>query len=336
MRVLGILAAVALLGLPAGAHATTTGRAVPVTLKPLAELAYFPITEASANVVSLADSKLGAEVNAKIIQVGVQVGDVVEKGALLFRLDSSDFELALKRAKANLLALDARRKLAKSQAERALSLVAKNFVSREFVNQRQAEFEAATAELLAQDAQVTGINRDIAKCIVRAPYKGIVKARFGQIGEFAVPGQPLVNLVDIERVEASAQIQSAMLTSFKQAAAFSFVARGTIYPVKLRILTDLLDSRERSQEARFGFPREKALPGESGVIRWQSKEPYVPGSLLVQRNGKLGLFVKDNGAARFIEIHSAQAGRPAPVPLPLQTLVIVDGRHSVNDGDRVE
>lgn len=313
-----------------------TKQPIPVTVKPLSEVVFYPEAEVPATVASLSDSKLSAEVRAKIIYVGAEVGELVEKGAVLFRLDSTDLELELRKVRANLQALDAKRKLAKRQVERALQLVEQNFVSREFLNQRQSEFEAATAEMLALQAQADSLIRDIGKCSVRAPFKGAVKTRLGQIGEYVSPGQPLINLVDQERVEVSAQIQTTQLAAFKEGAGYQFVARGLAYPLKLRVVSGVVESSEKSQEARLIFAKTPAAPGESGVLRWRSKQPYMPASLVVNRNGKLGVFVSQDGRARFIELPLAQAGRPSQTgAILLQSLVILDGRYSVNDGDTV-
>lgn len=335
MRALAVLACVLCLCTPASAavHSGTIG--FPVSVKLYRDLAAYPQLEIPASVISLDDSKISAEVSAKIIAAQVQVGDAVSRGAVLFRLDARDFEISLEHARASLNALEARRKLARSQLERAASLVQKNFISRDALNQRQAEFEATTAEFLAQRARITEIERNIEKCTVRAPFSGIVKARPGQVGEMASPGQPLVNLVNSEQLEVSAQIQPALVVAFKRNDAFQFVAHGDAYPLRLRALTPLFDARERSREARFVFAAKKAAPGESGVLRWQSNQPHIPANLLVERNGKLGVFVKQDNLARFVELHGAETGRPAASDLPQQTPIIVDGRFGLNDGDRV-
>lgn len=303
----------------------------------LASVLQYPQTEVPASVESLYDSKISAEIASKIIWVGAQVGDRVSQGAILFRLDATDYQLALNRARANLTALEARRRLAKSQTERAVSLVQQNFISREALNQRQAEFEAITAEFNGLSTQMQELQRNISKCTIRAPYAGIVRARTGQLGEVVAPGQPLISLVDATRIEASARLQPAMLDGFEAARTFEFVSRGEAYPLKLRALVPLFDARERSQEARLVFVGAKrATPGESGVLRWRAARPYLPANLLVQRAGRLGVFVLTGNSARFLPLPGAQAGRPAAAPnLPADTRIVTEGRYGLNDGDRV-
>lgn len=303
----------------------------------LGSVLQYPQTEVPASVESLYDSKISAEIASKIIWVGAQVGDRVSQGAILFRLDATDYQLALNRARANLIALEARRRLAKSQTERAVSLVQQNFISREALNQRQAEFEVITAEFSGLSTQMQELQRNISKCTIRAPYAGIVRARTGQLGEVVAPGQPLISLVDATRIEASARLQPAMLDGFTSVRTFEFVSRGEAYPLKLRALVPLFDARERSQEARLVFVGAKrATPGESGVLRWRAARPYLPANLLVQRAGRLGVFVLTGNSARFLPLPGAQAGRPIPAPnLPADTRIVIEGRYGLNDGDRV-
>lgn len=308
-----------------------------ITVASLGSVLHYPQTEVPASVESLYDSRISAEVSSKIIWVGAQVGDRIPKGAVLFRLDATDYQLALNRARANLTALEARRRLAKSQVERAVSLVQKNFISREALNQRQAEFEAITAEFNGLSTQMQELQRNISKCTIRAPYAGIVRTRTGQLGEVVAPGQPLINLVDATRIEASARLQPAMAAGFSAAQKMEFVSRGEAYPLKLRALVPLFDARERSQEVRLVFVGEKrATPGESGVLRWRTAQPYLPANLLVQRAGRLGIFLLEGDHARFLPLPGAQAGRPASAPnLPAATRVVIEGRYRLNDGDRV-
>lgn len=323
-----------LLLLMAPSHAADPPLAV--TAASLGSLLQYPQTEVPASVESLHDSKISAEISSKIIWVGAQVGDHVPKGAILFRLDATDYQLALKRIRANLTALEARRRLAKSQVERAVSLVQKNFISREALNQRQAEFESVTAEFNSLSTQMQEMQRNISKCTIRAPYAGIVRVRSGQLGEVVAPGQPLINLVDATRIEVSARLQPAMLDGFTAAQKWEFVSRSEVYPLKLRALVPLFDARERSQEARLVFVGARATPGESGVLRWRAARPYLPANLLVQRAGRLGIFWLDDDRARFLPLPAAQAGRPASAPgLPAATRIVIEGRYRLNDGDRV-
>jgi hypothetical protein len=92
----------------------------------------------------------------------------------------------------------------------------------------------------------------------------------------------------------------------------------------------------RTQEVRLEFVSSKALVGVAGELIWKNQQPHVPPEVLVQREGRLGIFVvtKDK-KAKFIVLENAAEGRPTYVDLPLDTMVVTRGRFQLHDGDRV-
>lgn len=325
--------AVLCLGGVAGLGGVGPAAAAPVTVAPFARLAAYPAKEAPAQVESLNDSKVSAEVSARIVAVKAQVGDRVRRGQTLFRLDCGSYELAAARLKSTLQAAEARRRLAKNQLSRNLTLVNQNFISRAALNQHQTDFEASTAELMALNAELAAVRRDIAHCTVVAPFDGVVRERAGQLGEFVTVGQPLLNLVDAEHVEVSARLQPALLASYRDAGTLAFTARGRAYPVAERAAAALFDRQERSTEVRLRFTGDKPPPGETGVLGWKSATPHVPADLLVSRGGRLGVFVAEGGRAKFVPLAQAVNGRAVPAPeLALSARVVTAGRHALADG----
>jgi hypothetical protein len=65
---------------------------------------------------------------------------------------------------------------------------------------------------------------------------------------------------------------------------------------------------------------------------WREAQPHLPAELLVQRAGRLGVFVAEGGKARFHPLPQAQEGRPAPLDLPPEARIATQGRHAVQDG----
>ena len=47
----------------------------------------------------------------------------------------------------------------------------------------------------------------------------------------------------------------------------------------------------------------------------------------------LGVFVADSNTAQFVPVPGAQEGRPAPVDLSRDTLIVVRGQARLQDGD---
>lgn len=311
------------------------GASTTVTTKPFGEVVVYPELSAPATAVSLNESQLSAEIEARIIAILVLVGQQVKAGELLLRLDCENFELALERSKAVLNALQARVEFADYQHERAKSLITKGSVSEEVLIQRKTELKALQAERQGQKSASRQAEINVERCELRAPFDATITARPGQVGEQARLGTPLLQILEADNLEITARVRGEDSASLNRAAKISFETLGRTYPVKLRTVVPVLDARERSQDARLRFEKTAALPGSAGEIKWRHETPHLPSYLLVRRSGQLGLFVLSNDKARFEALSHASEGRPAHVSLPLDTPLIIDGRHALQDGDTV-
>jgi RND family efflux transporter MFP subunit len=313
-----------------------SAQAVAAATQPFAEIAIYPEREAFATVLSLNDSRIAAEVSARILEIPVEVGQVVERGAVLVRLDGADFELAVRQAEAALEAVRARARLARSQLERARALVEQGFVSSEALNQRESEARAAAADVRANEAALASARRSLGKTVVRAPFRAIVRERLANVGEIASPGTQLLRVLDASRIEVSAQVQSEDAAELPHVKQITFVDQaGVQYPLRLVRVVPALDPRERSQEARLRFAGKAALPGSAGRLLWKTRRAHVPAAFIVRRDGQLGVFVAEGGKARFVPLPEAQEGRPAAVSLPAQTRIVTDGRLQLRPGDSI-
>lgn len=328
---LGVCAGIGTISLAAD----STQQAVMVSAQSLSELIVQAEREAPASTLSLNESRLSAQVTAVIEAIPVQVGEVVNAGALLVQLDPRDYELALKRSMAALQSSQARIKRAEFQLKRARELHSKKFASEDTLIQRETELNVLQAELASAQSQVESARRDLAKCSVTAPFRAIIRARNGQQGELAVPGTPLISVIDAAHIEVSAQVQPKDGALLESAESVVFAAPRLDYPVHLLRLSPAIDSATRTREARLAFTGDSAPPGTEGRIVWRTKEPLLPADLISRRDGRLGIFVAEHGKARFVLLDKAQEGRPAPVYLPSDTRVIVDGRFGLQDGQGI-
>ncbi|HSO06031.1 MAG TPA: efflux RND transporter periplasmic adaptor subunit, partial [Pelomicrobium sp.] len=280
-----------------------------VTLRPFSELAVFPEREASAAAVSLNESRISAEITARVTALPAEIGQVVPKGEVVARLDPADYELALRKAEAEVQAAQARLALAESQLKRAKNLQEKSFISAEALNQRETELQVARSDLALARAGLDQARLNLAKTTIRAPYRAVVLERPGQVGELATPGTPLLRLLDADRIEVSADVQARDRDSLAAAREIAFVTEGARYPLRLARISPALKREARTVEARLEFTGTKAPPGASGRIVWRDDRPHVPAELVVKRSGRLGVFVANSGTARFVPLPAAQEGR---------------------------
>lgn len=311
-------------------------RPIQVTTAPLGEVAVHQQYSAPATTLSLNESRISAETTGTILKIPVQVGDRVERDALLIALDCRDNQLKLRRAESGLASIEARVTLAQRQVARTRSLRKTSSVSEERLNQQEAELRIAEADRQAQLAAIAEARLNRQRCEIRAPFAGVVRERLAGEGEWVNPGEPLIQLIDLERLEISAQVSVDRVDSLQASDRVVLETNQGLFPVRLRQVVPVIESLGRNREVRLQFTDGRAMPGSSGRLLWQSQQTFVPADLPVRRGETLGLFTIDQGKARFVPLTRALEGHPTPVDLPADTLLVIEGRQALSDGSAIE
>jgi len=284
----------------------------PVLARPLAEIARFPERSAPATAVSLNEPRLAAEVAGVVSTMAVLPGEQVPAGAVLARIDCRDYELERERAQARLESLDARIALARKRLERARALREQQTIATERVDERRSELLALEADRRAAQASRRRAAIDVERCTVEAPFPALVIERLAGVGDYARDGDPLLRVLDTSALEVSAYLADTWADALTPVAEPRFVSRGRSFPVRLRAIVGAIDTARRD-------PR-----------------PHVAAELLVERDGRHGVFYAEDGRARFHAVPGAEPGRPIALPaLARQTALIVEGHLGLVDGQRI-
>ena len=319
----------------AAPSASAAPEPVAVSARSAAELFVHPRREAAASVVARNESRIAAEVGARILRIHADVGQKVRRGALLAELDEGDLRLALAGLQARRDELLARSALAGQQLRRAQQLLQQNYVSAEFVGQRDAEVQVLAAQTEGVATQIASARRQLDKARITAPFDAVVMQRSAQVGELAAPGAVLFVLTETARPELSAALAVTDAALISRAPAVTFETGAGSYRVRLLRVAAVVASATRTREARLAFVGESALPGTAGTLRWDDPRPHLPADVLVRRDGRLGAFALVDGTARFVAVPLAQEGRAAATTIAAATRIIVSGQASLQDGQRV-
>ena len=308
----------------------------PVKAARLADIAVYPHKFAPATVVSLNNTAVSTQVGARIDEISVRVADIVEPGSVLARLDCRDFVLAQKQAEAEIVSLRARITLAERRLTRTEKLVEKQTVSEELLDQREADLAVLRADHQGASARLDVSRLDISRCTIVSPFKAVITARTGSVGEFAQKGTKLFDIVDIGQLEISAQVPTTDIGQVVTIKDLYFEDSTGRYDVVLRAVAPTVNTQTRNREARLLFSNAAALPGAAGKLVWQENRPYISARLLVRRQDSLGVFIVDKGQARFHALPGAQQGRAVPTALPLDTSVVTEGQYGLQEREAVE
>jgi RND family efflux transporter MFP subunit len=308
---------------------------VNVTTTRLEKLLFIPEYSAPATTISLNDSRIDAETSGRILSVPVRVGDHIEQGQLLGELDCRSNRITQEKAGASVRSAQSRVAFAERQIKRSRSLKREQNISEELHNQRETDLETASEELAGLQSALEEARLEVERCRISAPFTGIVLERLAGEGEWISRGQPLVRLIDSERLEVSAQVSVGRLASLEAASTFELVTNQGRFPLTPRRFVAFVDSRGRNREVRLEFNGPQALPGTTGRLVWRADRGHVPADMPVRRNGRLGLILAEGDKARFLPLPHALEGQPVIVDLPADTLLVVEGRQTLKDGDTI-
>lgn len=320
------------LGYVAGLNAAEP---VQVASKTLAQIAVSPESSAPATVLSLNDSPIATEIDALVMEIPVRVGDRVEAGGVLVRLGCREFESDRAQLRGELRAIEARHSLAEWQLKQSQSLADRQVLPEEQLQERRTQLDELKGNIAAHAAKLEAAERRMGYCLVKAPFAGLVTERRVSVGQFAARGTPLVQLVDLARVEVSAQVPTGEAERLAHNDSLLFEHDGERHAVRLRGVLPVVRTETRSQEVRLELASRAIPPGTAGRLVWQDGGRSVPAEVLVQRDGQLGIFIESAGHAHFHPLPKAQSGRPAAVSLPPQTRIIVSGQFGLAEGTAV-
>ncbi len=147
------------------------------------------------------ESAVGFRVAGKIVERLVNVGDRVEVGAVIARLDDTDLRLAASSARAAIASAQTRRDVASDNFERARVLLPKGFIAKAVFDARKNEMDAAVAALETAEAQLRQAINAVRYTTLAADKAGIVTAVMAEPGQVVNAGTPVVALAEAGETE---------------------------------------------------------------------------------------------------------------------------------------
>lgn len=228
---LAFFALLAALALLLGYVALRTGplAAVPVSETTVALRPLNPALFGIATVEARFTYRIGPTQTGRLQRLTAQVGDLVNAGQLLGRMDPLDLEerlkaqeATMKRAAALLEEARARLEFAASQQERYQQLFAAQTVSEELLAAKRQEWQIAEAALQAareeerrSQAEFQVLLAQRANLQLLAPVGGMITARESDPGSTVLAGQPVVELIEPQAIWLNVRLDQTRVNGLR-------------------------------------------------------------------------------------------------------------------------
>lgn len=140
--------------------------------------------------------QVASELAGKIERVYVDEGDAVTAGDVLLALDTSILESERRRLQASLSGLQAERELAERRLKRQRELKIDGFSATDTIDEIETSLKQLSSRQATLKAQIDGINIQLEKSVVSAPFDASVQQRFIDVGAVINPGTPILELLE--------------------------------------------------------------------------------------------------------------------------------------------
>ncbi|MGE0628761.1 MAG: efflux RND transporter periplasmic adaptor subunit [Lautropia sp.] len=161
-------------------------------------------------VEAVRQAVVAAQVAGTVIQLDVAVGDRVQAGQVLLRIDARAAEQSAIASDAQVQAARAALELATKDFERQQRLFQQRYISQAAMERAESALKSARAQANALRAQANASRTQSGYHIVRAPFAGVVSEVPLSLGDLAMPGRPMLTLYDPTALRVTAAVPQSV------------------------------------------------------------------------------------------------------------------------------
>jgi RND family efflux transporter MFP subunit len=282
-----------------------------------------------AKLEAIKQSTISAQTTGIVEMINFDINDGVEAGQVLIIINSSQQQASLSQAKAAQAQAQALNNDAQVVLKRHRSLLAKKTLSQGEFDTSLARANSSHAAMLSAKSQVTQAQEQVAYTRITAPYSGIVRQRFVQVGELVTPGQAVMTGFAMKPLRAVVDIPQSLAAKLSvqydsqqklQANPIYIVANNDRYLGTQLVLFPYADSRYSSIRARINVAEtddaktdrsNSLIPGTWVQVQLpigQQQGIYLPASAILQQGEVASIYVLKNDAfkLRYVRLGQVQ------------------------------
>lgn len=180
----------------------------------------------SGSVRPVLQAMVKSKVPGEVSRVNVREGERVTAGQVLASIDTADLRARHDMQLAMVAESHAKLDLARKNEQNNRALLAKNFISQTAFDSVASGLEVSESNYKSAAAQAAITQKALADAQVRAPFAGIVAKRVVNVGEKVTADAPIMQIVDLSRMELEAPVPVSDIPSIRVGQEISFRVDG--------------------------------------------------------------------------------------------------------------
>jgi len=277
-----------------------------------------------ATIKGVQDVQIRPKVSGFITKVCVQEGQAVKAGQLLFVIDNTTYQAAVRQAQASVNSAKSQLNTAKLTYENSQKLFKSNVIGSYELQSSQNSYETAMAAVAQAKAALASAQETLGFCYVKSPANGVVGSLPYKVGALVSAGSvdALTTVSDVATVEVYFSVTEKDILDLTKTAGSTHAAISAYPPVKLLLsdgttykhpgkvtkVSGVIDAATGSVSmiARFPNPERLLKSGGSGTIvvpRDNSNAIVIPQTVTTEVQNKIFVYTvgKDN-KVKYTEI----------------------------------
>ena len=158
---------------------------------------------AQGTVEPRTESELIPQVSGEVIWISpaLAAGGFFEKEEPLARIDDADYRVDREAARAVVARAESEFARAEKELERQRQLADRSVSSQSRIDDAENAFKVAQASLREARARSERAERDLARTVIQAPFRGRVRSEQVDVGQFVTRGDPIATVYGVEYAE---------------------------------------------------------------------------------------------------------------------------------------
>ncbi|WP_411971011.1 efflux RND transporter periplasmic adaptor subunit [Mesorhizobium sp. CA16] len=258
----------------------------------------------SGSVRARIEMNLGFRIAGKVTERLVDIGQHVNEGDVLARVDPSDYELSVKSAQASLDAAERQVETVDLARKRAEQLYAKNFAPKSQLDQARLAYDQAVATRDAARSTLAQAQNQVHYTDLKASQAGIVTAISADVGQVVGAGTPVMTVAVDGEKEVSIAVPEMDIAGFKpgkEVKASFWSDEGLTLDGKVREVAGSADPQSRTFAVRVSLPNDpRVLLGMTAnveaTVGSKAQLVSIPLTAMTEKDGKQIVWTVDRAS----------------------------------------